>query len=158
MAMAPTDAPTPRSQRDQGSAAGGRRAFGRWPFGIIAVAILRLVDATVLIVLGLEQRGLDVSGLPILGGSVVLTRALDLTIAGLTIVGVIGLLAFKRWGWVLTMVLVGLSLLGDLIRVSIGQPAYLGLALHVLTAFYLNGRAVRALAERHLGDDRIDRP
>ncbi len=137
----------------QGSSEAPRRAFGRWPFGIIAVAILRLVDAGVLIALGMEQRGLDVSGLPILGDSPVMTRAMDLTLALLTIVGVLGLLAFKRWGWVLTMVLVGVSLLGDLIRVAIGQPGYLGLALHVLTAFYLNGSAVRALAERHLDDD-----
>jgi hypothetical protein len=145
-------------QTGSGSSGNGRRAFGRWPFGIIAVAILRLVDASVLIILGLEQRGLDVTGLPILGDSAVMTRALDLTLAGLTIIGVLGLLAFKRWGWVLTMVLVGVSLLGDLIRVAIGQPGYLGLALHVLTAFYLNGSAVRALADRHLDDDVRARP
>lgn len=130
-----------------------RRAFGRWPFGIIAVALLRMVDATALIILGIEQRGLDMTGLPILGDSAFLTRTLDVTLAVLTIAGVLGLLAFKRWGWVLTMVLVGVSLLGDLIRVAIGQPGYLGLALHVLTAFYLNGSAVRALADRHLTDD-----
>jgi hypothetical protein len=112
-----------------------------------------LVDAGVLIYFGIEQRGLDITGFPILGNSAVLTRTLDVTLAVLTIAGVVGLLAFKRWGWVLTMVLVGMSLLGDLIRVAIGEPGYLGLALHVLTAFYLNGRAVRALADRHLDDD-----
>jgi hypothetical protein len=148
--------PDPPTER--GSSSNGRRAFGRWPFGIIAVAVLRLVDASALLILGIEQRGLDVTGLPILGDSAVMTRALDLTLAGLTIVGVLGLLAFKRWGWVLTMVLVGVSLLGDLIRVGIGQPGYLGLALHVLTAFYLNGSAVRALADRHLIDDVRGRP
>jgi hypothetical protein len=137
----------------QPAATSERRAFGRWPFGIIAVAALRLVDAGALIYLGIEQRGLDVTGLPILGDSPVLTRTVDLTLAALTIAGVVGLLAFRRWGWVLTMVLVGVSLLGDLIRVAIGQPGYLGLALHVMTAFYLNGRAVRALADRHLDDD-----
>jgi hypothetical protein len=148
----------PDPPAEQGSSSNGRRAFGRWPFGIIAVAVLRLVDASALIVLGIEQRGLDVTGLPILGDSAVMTRALDLTLAVLTIGGVLGLLAFKRWGWVLTMVLVGVSLLGDLIRVAIGQPGYLGLALHVLTAFYLNGSAVRALADRHLDDDVRARP
>ena len=133
--------------------AGGRRQIGRWPFGIIAVSLLRLVDAGVLLAIGMEQRGLPIGGLPILGGDSAITRVLDLTLATLAIAGVIGLLAFRRWGWVLTMVLVGVSLLADLIRVAIGQPAYLALALHVITAFYLNGRSVRALADRHLDPD-----
>jgi hypothetical protein len=153
MTTTPSDAPTPDITAGPGTPASGRRAFGRWPFGIIAVSVLRLVDAGALIYLGIEQRGLDLTGFPILGNSAVLTRTLDVTLAVLTIAGVVGLLAFKRWGWVLTMVLVGMSLLGDLIRVAIGEPGYLGLALHVLTAFYLNGRAVRALADRHLDDD-----
>jgi hypothetical protein len=131
----------------------GRRAFGRWPFGILVVSVLRLIDAGLLIFVGMAARGMPVSGLPILGGDPAITRALDFALAGLAILGVVGLLAFRRWGWVLTMVLVGVSLLGDLIRVAIGEPGYLALTLHVLTAFYLNGRSVRALAQQHLDDD-----
>lgn len=134
---------------------GRRRAFGRWPFGFIAVAVLRLIDAGLLIAIGMEARGIPVGGIPILGGDPAITRVLDLTLAALAVAGVIGLLAFRRWGWVLTMVLVGLSLFADLVRVAIGQAGYLALTLHVVTAFYLNGRSVRALADRHFDDDEI---
>ncbi len=124
-----------------------RGRIGRWPFGIVAVSILRLIDAVSLIYLFLDIGPRPIGGVPIIGNSSDLTRALDLALAVLVIVGVIGLLLFKRWGWVLTMVLVGLALAGDLIRVAIGEPAYLGLFLHVAAAFYLNGRSVRALAQ-----------
>jgi hypothetical protein len=130
-----------------------RRTIGRWPFGILVVSVLRLIDAGLLLFVGMAARGMPVSGLPILGNDPTITRALDFALAGLAIAGVIGLLAFRRWGWVLTMVLVGVSLLGDLIRVAIGEPGYLALTLHVLTAFYLNGRSVRALAHQHVDDD-----
>ena len=96
--------------------------------------------------IGLGIRGLPVTGLPTVVENQALTRSVDLTAAILTIVGVVGLLLFKRWGWVLTMVLVGLELLAELIRVALGTPDHLGLALLVVTAFYLNGRAVRSMA------------
>ena len=51
------------------------------------------------------------------------------------------------------MILVGLGLLGELIRVAIGQPDHLGLLLLVVSAFYLNQRSVRAMAGRHLDPD-----
>ena len=80
--------------------------FGRWPFGLLVVVVLRLLDA-----IGLAASGLGLQ--PVFGGSVIsmLTRALELTGAVLAVVGVIGLLANHRWGWVLTMVLVGVGLL-----------------------------------------------
>lgn len=116
------------------------------------MAALRVVDAAVLAIVGLDINDAPLGGVPILGSDTLLTQAIDLALAGLTVVGVVGLLLFRRWGWVLTMVLVGLSLLGDLIRVAIGDPTYLSLLLHVVTAFYLNGRAVRALASAHPED------
>jgi hypothetical protein len=127
---------------------GSRGMIGRWPFGILVVAVLRLIDAASLIYLFLDLGTTrPVGGVPIIGNSTDLTRALDLVLAALVILGVVGLLLFKRWGWVLTMVLVGAALAGDLIRVAIGEPAYLGMFLHVAAAFYLNGRSVRALAQ-----------
>ncbi len=124
--------------------------IGPWPFGIVAVAVLRLFNAVGLILVGLDRQGLPIGDLPVIGNSTPLTRGLDLAAGILVLVGIIGLLMFKRWGWILTMVLVGISLFGDLIRVAIGDPQYVGLLLHVLAAFYLNARSVRALAHEDL--------
>ena len=127
----------------------------RWPFGILVVSALRLVDALGLILIGFMQQGLPISGFPIIGNPTV-TRALDLLFASLIILGVLGLLAGKSWGWVLTMVLVGGGLLFELIRYAIGQPDPVGLLILVISAFYLNQRSVRALAGRHLPDNEIE--
>ena len=124
--------------------------IGRWPIGILIVALLRIIDAVSMAAAGTGVRDVPMGGLPVLLDSPLLTQSLDLLIAAATIVGVLGLLAFRGWGWVLTMVLVGLGLLGELIRVALGQPDYLGLLLLVVSAFYLNQRSVRAMAGRHL--------
>lgn len=123
---------------------------GRWPIGILIVALLRIIDAVAMAAVGTGVRDLPMAGLPVLLDSPLLTQSLDLVMAAATIVGVLGLLAFRRWGWVLTMVLVGVGLLGELIRVALGQPDYLALLLLVISAFYLNQRSVRAMAGRHL--------
>jgi hypothetical protein len=126
--------------------------IGRWPFGMLAVAVLRLLDAAGLLALGLGASTRPVGGVPIIANDSTLTRAMDIGLAALVILGVIGLLTFQRWGWVLTLVLVGLALVADLIRVVIGQPAYLDMLLHVLAVFYLNARSVRALGYDQQGD------
>jgi hypothetical protein len=122
----------------------------RWPIGIIIVAVLRVIDAVTVLAKGTVLAELPVEGLPPLASSPVLTQGLDLFLAGATLLGIVGLLAFKPWGWVLTMVLVGVGLVGELIRVASGIPDYLGLLLLVISAFYLNQRSVRAMAGRHL--------
>jgi hypothetical protein len=121
-------------------------------FGIIVVAALRLFDAIGLIVITLGLGQLPLTGFPILGDEGV-TYWLNLFYAGLIITGVIGLLARQGWGWVLTMVLVGLGLVGEIIRYLNGTPDPLGMAILVVSAFYLNQRSVRAVAHRHLHDD-----
>jgi hypothetical protein len=127
--------------------------IGRWPVGILIVAFVRIIDAVSMAAIGFGVRGLPTDGLPILAESPILTRSVDIVLAAATIIGVVGLLAFRRWGWVLTMILVGLGLLAELIRVAIGQPDHLGLLLLVVSAFYLNQRSVRAMAGRHLDPD-----
>ena len=126
---------------------------GRWPVGVLIVAVLRIIDAVSMAAIGLGVKGLPVDALPILENSPILTQSIDIVIAVATIIGVFGLLAFRRWGWVLTMILVGLGLLAELIRVAIGQPDHLGLLLLVVSAFYLNQRSVRAMAGSHLDPD-----
>jgi hypothetical protein len=151
---APPTAGSPTAEPSVAPAPPSRRLptdyrLGRWPFGIVAVAILRLLDAAVLIIVTSDTiEGIPVRGLPLLAGNRDLTVALDLTYAALVIIGVIGLLLLRRWGWVLTMVLVGVALAGDIIRFFVGEPAFVGMFIHVIAAFYLNGRSVRALAYR----------
>jgi hypothetical protein len=146
----------PDGRPDLPAHTGGALRLGPWPFGLIAVVILRLVNAIALIAVGLEVRGLPLGGVPLLAGDATITRAIDLFLGIAVLAGIVGLLLFKRWGWVLTMVLVGLSLAGDLIRIYIGEPDWLALLLHVLAAFYLNGRAVRVLAGESIDQDHDD--
>jgi hypothetical protein len=122
----------------------------RWSFGLLAVAALRLLDAGLKLthVFGLETIG---APLPILFNPTV-TRAIETSWAIVTIIGVLGLLAHTRWGWVLTMLLVGGGLLLDLYQYAIGQPTPIALLIHVATAFYLNQRSVRSMAEDVLHD------
>jgi hypothetical protein len=112
--------------------------LGRWSFGLVAVAILRLFAAFALIVVGVQPTGIPMRGIPVILDNEELTRAIDVVFALVIIVGVIGLL----------------QLGGDLIRYAIGQPDYLAMLLHVASVFYLNGRAVRALAYPDLATDR----
>src|SRR5688500_19799919 len=86
---------------------------GRWPVGILIVAFVRIIDAVSMAAIGLGVKGLPVDALPILEGSPILTQTIDIVLAAATIIGVVGLLAFRRWGWVLTMILVGLGLLAE---------------------------------------------
>jgi hypothetical protein len=48
------------------------------------------------------------------------------------------------------MVMVGIGLLVEIIKVAIGQPDHLNLLFLVATTFYLNQRSVRAMARVHL--------
>jgi hypothetical protein len=128
------------------------RSPRRWPFGLLVVAGLRMVDAVVLTAIGLGIREVPLSGLPVVAANLELTRAIELTLAVATVVGVVGLLLLRRWGWTITILLVGLELLGYLIRFALGVGDSLGLGLLVITAFYLNQRSVRVLASGYLGD------
>ena len=122
----------------------------RWSFGLLAVAALRMVDAGLKLtqVFGLPTIG---APLPVIVGPAV-TNTVAAVWAVVTILGVLGLLAHTRWGWVLTMLLVGGGLLLDLYQYAIGQPTPVALLIHVATAFYLNQRSVRSMAEDVLHD------
>lgn len=122
----------------------------RLPFGIVIVAALRAVEAVGLIVVALDLGKWPIAGVPLPFTELTIFRTLELATAAVTLLGIVGLLSYRRWGWILTVVLVGLGLVGDLLRVWMGEPTYLGLLLNVVTAFYLNSRSVRELAQRHL--------
>jgi hypothetical protein len=115
----------------------------RLPFGVLVVVVVRVIDALLVAGVGLGLRPLVVD-LPAPLDEPRVLAAIGLTWAGLTVAGAIGLLLRKHWGWVLTMVMVGVGLTVNLVRVYLGVPDDLDLLLLVVSAFYLNQRAVRA--------------
>jgi tetrahydromethanopterin S-methyltransferase subunit D len=130
----------------------------RWSFGILAVAILRIVDAAGRLAVGLGLHNVPVNGVPIIAANPELTRGVDLLLAGATVIGVVGLLLYQRWGWVVTMVLVGVELALGLIRVWLGLPDYVTLLVLVITTFYLNQRSVRAMVNEDPGPEPRTQP
>jgi len=144
---APVPAPSARSPL-----AGLRRI----PFGIVAVAVLRIVDAVSIASIAVGRRPFPLSALPspLADERVILAVGLAWAVAAL--LGAIGLLLLRGWGWVLTMVMVGVGLASALVGWYGGAPDYLELLLLVVTAFYLNQGSARSLGERReAGDDGV---
>ena len=111
---------------------------------ILVVATLRIIDAATLAAVGLVRGPLQ-DGLPI-SRDPRSPRPSTCRWPSCHHRRDLGSCCLPRWGWVLTMVLVGFGLADELIRVAIGQPDHLGLLLLVVSAFYLNQRSVRAMA------------
>lgn len=80
------------------------------------------------------------------------TRVAYLAWAVMTLVFAFWLWRLKRRGWVLTMVLTGLSLAANLAEWWSGDPNFVRMAFPAATAFYLNSAPVRDLFLPH--DDR----
>ena len=152
----PVTPPLPVPQAGDDDSPSSVRGIRRWSFGLLAVAILRLVDASNYGLNAFQLGGFG-SGLPRIN-DVPFTHAVELAFAILTVIGVIGLLAGTRWGWVLTMLLVGAGLLFDLIQYLNGHPVPISLGVHVLTTFYLNQRSVRSMAADVLHEPEVGHP
>ena len=119
----------------------------RIPFGILAVALLRVVDAAAIAAIAVGWRAFPMPWLPGPLTDPRLIAVVGLGWAGAAVAGVAGLLLLRRWGWVLTMVMVGVGLAFSLLRWAAGAPDDPELLLLVITAFYLNQRSTRALAD-----------
>jgi len=123
------------------------RIAGR-PFGILVLAVLAVAGALwgLAGVAGLRAvpefslKGIDLAP--------ELVRVIIAGWAAMLIVGAVLLLALHRWGWVLLMLGTGLGLLASLWQWWLGNPEAIRLVILVVTAFYLNGRAVRDLLLR----------
>jgi hypothetical protein len=129
------------------------------PIGLIFVAVVQLIHAGILLAAGLGVEGIPMVGVPpfaALDRDII--RAADILAAAIIIIGAVGLLLMRSWGWVISMLVVGAGLLIGLLRVPHGNPDYLALAFDVVSAFYLNQRSVRMIAARHLGPRPIARP
>jgi hypothetical protein len=122
------------------------------PFGLYVVVVFRIADALALAALAFSLRPLPSGGVVERLVSIAdpdIVRAVVIGWATISIIGALGLLAGQRWGWVLTMVLVGAGILGDFVQRASGNGDDLHLLLLVVAAFYLNQRAVRVQFERH---------
>jgi hypothetical protein len=124
------------------------------PLGVALVALFMLADA---VAGGLEALGrlpeLADRG-PLLDASDVGTGVLA-AIAALKVVAAVGLWVGSKRAWVLTMLLVGLSLviLIGLYLAGVDEPRYLRLVINVVIAFYLNQGLMHEYFERR--DDAI---
>jgi uncharacterized membrane protein (DUF2068 family) len=122
------------------------------PLGVALIAMFMLADA---VVGGLEALG----SLPELVDRGPLLDASDVSvgvlaaIAALKVIAAVGLWVGSKRAWVLTMLLVGLSLviLIALYLSGVDEPRYLRLAINVVIAFYLNQGLVHDYFERRDG-------
>jgi hypothetical protein len=133
-----------------------RAGVRRIPFGIVAIAALRVVDAVSIAAVAIGQRPLPLNWIPAALADDRIIMAVGLSWAGAALLGVVGLLMLRGWGWILTMVMVGVGLAATLLGWYGGAPDYPELTLLVLAAFYLNQRSARSIIERSGADGRLD--
>lgn len=132
----------------------------RRPFGVLAICGLLIFQA---VVLGLAVIALALESTDSTSGHITLTLwgfavdavsdattlqrlvvAVLASLIAVTVLQVVLLLALRRAGWVLTMLLTGLSLAGQLYGIWRGEPTNpLALFLDSVTALYLNQSEVR---------------
>ncbi len=125
----------------------------RRPFGIWAVVILQVCLAITLLP-GVAERLTGLS--PIAGWSLDdVTRGVFIGWAILSVLSAIWLWTLSRRGWALTMLLVGVGLVGNLFLWTTGQPHFVRMAIQAATALYLNSAPVRRLFEREDGIESI---
>ena len=112
------------------------------PIGVILIAAFLVADAA----LALAQKFLDFqSGTrqDLIADSAGQGSIAVVVLVMLRLVAAVGLWFGWRRGWVLTMLLVGISLILDLWLYFNGQRYYVRMAFDVILAFYLNQGAVR---------------
>lgn len=114
------------------------------PPGVLVLAVIRLLDAAILAaavagIRPLPGDDLFASHLPGLES----VHAIEAIAAAISVVGAVGLLLRRRWGWTGTMLLTGVSLFFANLAALGGVTNDLRLLVLVASAFYLNQRVVR---------------
>jgi hypothetical protein len=110
---------------------------------VLLVVVLELVQAALLVTVLLGQSVPLVSG-GLYDLDVTETgRAVLLVVGAAIVLAAVGMFLGLRWGWALSMLLVGVGLVALLLAYANGQFHAIRLALWVAVAFYLNQRAVR---------------
>jgi hypothetical protein len=75
----------------------------------------------------------------------VIVTAIGIGLAAASVLAGIGLLAGRRWGWIASIVICGLSLAFALGAWWDGHPVYAAMVINIVAVFYLNQREVRAI-------------
>lgn len=135
----------------------------RRPFGLMVLAGLLILKALILVtvVIGSVAENTlvrEVLRLPRLVPGLRETpvaAGIILVVAGLLVLSASGLLAGKRAGWLLSMVLTGAFIAIDITAFLGGSANHFWMILNIVTVFYLNQAEVRAQfeVEEALGPD-----
>jgi uncharacterized membrane protein (DUF2068 family) len=72
-----------------------------------------------------------------------LAVTIALCVAVLLVFAAVGLLAYRRSGWLLAMVTTGIFIVFDILGFVGGSANYFWMGLNIVTVFYLNQREVR---------------
>jgi hypothetical protein len=127
------------------------------PFGIYAIIVLLLLNISILFLPGVAAF-VERIGVVLPGASSLVTdpQAMipNLIIATVNLITVVGLLLLKRWAWVASMVLAGISMAIGLVFYFEDRPLYITMLLNVILVFYLNQRDVQATFTRRLPEER----
>lgn len=121
----------------------------RRPFGVLVVALIQLATVVFALVVALAGWTLPWEGVLMSFLQEHTWARVVFAAAGVAVVvAVIGMWQLRHWGWALMVSLVGLSLLLDLVTwwrmgAETTLATYLRLAMDVVSAFYLNTKAVQ---------------
>jgi hypothetical protein len=130
------------------------RSPSRYPLGVVVVMIVAALRSVTIVAtfIGLQNDSAVLDWL--VGSSPVpsldptsdlglIARAILIGILVASLLGVVGLLAHRRWAWVLAIVTSGFILALDLGWWFSGRPLYGSMLLNVIAVFYLNQPDVR---------------
>lgn len=117
------------------------------PFGLIAIIVLQLLQAIAwgvfLYMLTLPEFALIEEFIDISASSYTIQIGSML----LLIIALPGLWLLKRWGWILLMIQMGISLSMGIWQFVEGWPNYISMGFNVAVVFYLNQGEVQQLFE-----------
>jgi hypothetical protein len=136
------------------AASEGLEARPRYPLGVVVVIVIAALRCVTIVItfLGLQNDGSIVSW--VVGSSPVpdlapgselglVAKVILIGILIASVLVVLGLLARRRWAWVLAIVTSGFILAIDLGWWFSGEARYISMLLNVIAVFYLNQPDVR---------------
>lgn len=112
------------------------------PFGLYVIIGLEVVLAIFLALALLSVQGVS-SYSGILVQNPIFYLWYGWVLVGCLALAALGLLFLKRWGWILTMILTGISLSYAIWSYFQGNPNYIGMVMDLVIVFYLNQREVQ---------------
>lgn len=115
----------------------------RRPLGVVLLSALWLGYGALAVLFLLEVPDIPIAGMARLVLRLGLLEAAHAVLVAIAALTAVGLWFLRPWGWVLAMLMAGVSLAFDILWYVQGAPAYAYMALGVAIAFYLNQGDVR---------------